>query len=428
MKTSVKHLSDTRVLVTVTVDKDALATAEQAAVKKLAKTVKVAGFRKGHVPLEVAKKHIDPNLLIQESLDRALSWAVAKVFLDSDLQALERPQVEVKKFVPGQQLEFTAEADVLPKVTLGDYKKLTITKPKITVAKADIDDVIERIRAGFSEKKTVKKDAQSGDEVVIDFVGKKDDVAFDGGTATDYALTLGSNSFIPGFEDALIGKAAGDSLDIPLSFPNDYHSKDLAGAKVVFSVTVKKVNQVVLPEVTDEFAAKVGPFTSVDDLKKDIKTEITAQKNREADDKIKDDVVAQLVKVSKVAVPAVLRADQIRSIEQDLTQNLAYQGMTFDQYLAQKGFKNRDEWAEKEAATVADERIKAGLVLAELSKVFAVTITDDEKAEQLATYRAQYANNPDMVKQFDDPQVQRELANRLITEKTVNQLVALNTN
>ncbi len=427
MNTTVKHLSETRVLVTFTLGASELEAAEQVALKKLSKTVKVAGFRKGHVPLEVAAKHVDPNLLGQDTLDNALSKAVAEGFISNKLQALERPEVDVKKFVPGKELEFTAEADVLPEVKLGDYKKLKAVKEPVAVTKGDVDEVIERIQKGFAEKQETKDAAKLGDEVVIDFVGKKDDVAFDGGTGTDYPLTLGSNSFIPGFEEALVGKKAGDTLDVPLTFPAEYHAKDLAGQEVVFSTTIKKVNQVVLPELTDELAAKAGPFTSIDDLQADIKSEIAAQKDREATDKLQDDLVKQLVAKSTVAVPNVLVEDQIRSIEQDMTQNLMYQGMSLEQYFESKGFADRDAWVEGEAKEAAVGRIKAGLVLAELSKAEKIEASADELAERINVFKQQYANNPDMAKRFDEPEIQREIANRLITEKAVSRLVELNT-
>ena len=426
MKTTVKHISDTRVLVTITLGTPELEAAEQVALKKLSKTTKVNGFRKGHVPLDMVKKHADPNELSQEMLENALSRAVAEAFLSEKLQALERPEVEVKKFVPGDTLEFTAEADVLPVVKLGDYKKLKAAKTPVKIAKKDVDEVIERIRTSFADKKEVKTAAKLGDEVVIDFIGKRDGVAFDGGTGNDYPLELGSGSFIPGFEEALIGLKAGDKKDVELTFPAEYHAKDLAGQKVTFETTVKKVNQKSLPELNDEFAAKAGPFTTMQELEDDIKRELTAQKEREASDKLKDDLVQQLVAKSKVSVPAVLRDDQIRSIEQDLTQNLMYQGMGFEQYLEQKGFADRDAWVAGEATEAADNRIKAGLVLAELSKELKIEATADELAAHIDTYRQQYANNPEMAKRFDEPEVQREVANRLITEKTVDELVALN--
>ncbi len=427
MNTTVKYLSDTRVRATIKVEATELKAAEQVALKKLSKTVKVNGFRKGHVPLEVVKKNVDPNALAQETLENALSRAVAESFIENKLQALERPEVEVKKFVPGESLEFTAEADVLPKVKLGDYKKLKATEKKISVAKKDVDEVVERIRKSMAEKKEVKRAAKLGDEAVIDFVGKKDGEAFPGGTGNDYPLELGSGSFIPGFEEAIVGLKKGDKKDIELTFPKDYHAPDLKGKKVVFETTVKKINEKALPELNDEFAAKTGPFTSMSELTADIRRELEAQKKREASDELKDSLVKQLVAKSNVAVPAVLREDQVRSIEQDLMQNLMYQGLSIEQYWEQKGYKDRDAWVKAEANEAADNRIKAGLVLSELSKVLKIEATADELADHLNTYRKQYANNPEMAKRFEEPEVQREVANRLITEKTVDELVKLNT-
>ncbi|MGB4767918.1 MAG: trigger factor [Candidatus Saccharimonas sp.] len=426
MKTTVKHLSDTRVLLTITAGTDELAAAELVALKKLAKDVKVNGFRKGHVPVEVVKKNVDPNVLAQETLENALSKAVADAFLSEDIRVLERPEVDVKKFVPGESLEFTAEADVLPQVTLGDYKKLSVELKPAKVTKKDIDEVVDRMRSGTSEKKETKKAAKLGDEVVIDFVGKMDGEAFEGGTGSDYPLVLGSNSFIPGFEEALAGVKVGDKRDIPLTFPTDYHAQQLAGKAVVFETTVNKVNEVVLPELNDEFAAKMGPFTSADELVKDVERELKARAEQTAADEQKDELVKQLVTKSKVAVPAVLREDQVKSIEQDLMQNLMYRGQSLEDYFAAQGFKDRDEWVEKEANDAADNRIKAGLVLAELSKVLKIDATADELAEHINRYKEQYANQPDMAKRFDEPEIQREVANRLITEKTVDELVKIN--
>lgn len=426
MKTTVTHESDTRVKVMIAADHAELAAAEQVALKRLAKTAKVNGFRTGHVPLEIVKKHADANALAQETLDAALNRAVAEAFLSNDLQVLAHPEVEIKKYVPGELLEFTAEADVLPEVKLGNYKKLKVKKAAVNVDKKEIDEVIERIQKGLSEKKEVKRAAKIGDETVIDFVGKKDGEAFHGGTGKDYPLVLGSNSFIPGFEDALVGLKAGDTKDVKLAFPKDYHVKDLAGQDVVFEVTVKKVNSVKLPALDDKFAAKAGSFTSMEDLRSDIKAEIAAQAERRAKDDLKDELVKQLVAKSVVSVPSVLRDDQIRSLEQDLRQNLMYRGRTLEQYFKEKGYADRDAWVKAEANDVADARIKAGLVLAQLSKELKIEATADELAAHINTYKQQYANNSEMAKHFDKPEAQREVANRLITEKTVDKLVELN--
>jgi len=428
MKTTVKHLSDTKVELTISLGEKELTDAEHVALSKLAKEIKVPGFRKGKVPANVAAKNVDQNLLMQQTMEDALSKAVAEAFIAEGLQALERPAVEVKKFVPRKEMEFTAEVEVLPKVKLGNYKNLKVEKKKVSVTATEVDDIITRMREGMAEKKEVTRAAKLDDEVVIDFVGKRDDIAFDGGTGTDYSLKLGSKTFIPGFEEGIVGKKTSETFDMPLEFPKDYHSSDLAGAKVVFTTTIKSVNELALPELTDEFAKKAGNnFTNVKDLKDDIKRELTAQKEREAAEKLKDDLVGALVVVSTVPTPQLLVDDQVRSIEQDMQRNLMYQNITLDQYIANQKFRDVADWKAKEVVPAAEKRVKAGLVLAELSKELKVEATSDELAEHINLYKQQYANDPEALKQFDQPEVQRDIANRLLTEKTVEKLVELNT-
>lgn len=424
MKTTVKHLSDTKVELTIVLGEKELKDAEHVALSKLAKNMKVPGFRKGKVPVSVAAKNVDPNTLGQQALDDALSKAVAEAFTSENIQALDRPQVEVKKFVPGKELEFTAETEILPAVKLGNYKKLTAKKQKVAVTAKDVNEIIERIQQGFATRKTVDRAAKDGDEVIIDFVGKKGEVAFDGGTAKDYTLKLGSSQFIPGFEEGIIGHKAGETFDLALTFPKEYHSKDLAGADVTFTTTLKEVKEIELPKVDDEFAAKAGPFTSADELKEDIKREITQQKEREATDKLKDELIAQLVEVSTVPVPAILVDDQARSIEQDMTQNLAYQGMTLEMYLDSKNL-TKEKWLETEVKEAAEKRVKAGLALSELSKVEKVTATDEELTEKIQQYQTQYGAKSGQ--DFTTPEVQRDIANRLLTDKTIDLLLELNT-
>lgn len=426
METTVKKLSETKVKLTIKVGAKELAAAEEVALTKLGKKVKVAGFREGKVPASVVAKNVDPGMLQEQTLDDALSRAVAEAFLNEKLQALDRPNVEVQAYVPRESLEFTAEVEVMPTVKLGDYKKLKASVDKVTVTDEEVDEIIERMRQGFATKEDVKREAKDGDEVLIDFVGKKDDVAFDGGTAKDYSLILGSHQFIPGFEEGIVGHKIGDTFDLDLAFPKDYHAKELAGAKVVFSVTLNTIKEVKLPAVDDEFAAKAGPFTSVDDLKEDIKREIAAQKEREAGEKLKDQLLEELVKVSTVPVPEILVNDQMQSIEQDFSQNLLYQGLTLESYFASKSFKDEADWREKEVKPAAVRRVEAALVLGELSKVEKITATNEELDAHVELYKQQYGNNPEALKQFEQPEVRRDIANRLLTEKTVDRLVELN--
>lgn len=426
MKTTVKNLSDTKVQLTINLDANELAAAEQVALVKLSKTAKVPGFRKGKVPASVAAKHVEPQALQEQLLDDAISRAVAEAFIAEKIQALDRPAVEITKYVPGDLLEFTAEVEIVPAVKLGDYKKLGKKADKVSVSDGDVEDVISRMQKSFAEKKEVERAAKEGDETVIDFVGKKDDVPFDGGAGTDYTLNLGSGQFIPGFEEGIVGHKAGETFDLALEFPKDYHAKDLAGQKVVFTTTLKKVVELVSPKVDDDFAKKAGDFKTVKELKDDIKREITTQKEREAGDKLKDDLINALVEVSTVSAPSVLVEDQARSIEQDFSQNLMYRGVDLHTYLEANGFKDEADWREKEVTPAAEKRVKASLVLNELSRAEAITATDAEIDEHVELHKKQYANNPEVLKQFETAEVRRDIANHYVTEKTISRLVELN--
>ncbi len=426
METTVKTLSETKVQLTITVGAKELAEAEQFALNKLSKTAKVPGFREGKVPASVAAKHVNQQALQEQALDDAISRAVAEAFVAESIQAIDRPSVEVKKYVPGEQLEFVAEVEVLPKIELGDYKKLTTKPKKLAVAAKEVDEVLDRMRAGFAEKKDVKRAAKKGDEVVIDFTGKKDGVAFDGGTATDYTLGLGSGQFIPGFEEGVIGHKDGETFDVEVAFPADYHSADLAGQPVTFTVTIKKVVESKLPEIDDEFAKKAGPFENVAELKDDIKSELSKQKESESDGTFKDDLITELVEKSKVTVPDVLVEDQMKSIEQDFQQNLMYRGMTLDAYIQSQGLADIEEWREKEVKPTALRRVQAGLVLAEVTKAEKIILTDAQIDEHVEVHKQQYAGNPEALKQFESPVVRRDIANHFLTETTIDRLVELN--
>lgn len=427
MKHTVKNQSDTKVLLTVTLDASELADIKQKTLARLASKVKVAGFRQGKVPANVVEKNVDPAMLSSEMLEDAVNMSAIEAFEAAKLTPLDRPKVNVDKYVPGQELEYTAEVEIIPAIKLGDYKKLKPAKAEATLTPKDIDEVITRLRGNASVKADVTRAAKKGDEVVIDFEGKDEDgKAVAGATGKDYSLELGSNTFIPGFEDGLIGKKAGDTFDLPLTFPKDYHHKPLAGAKVTFTTTVKAVKEVQLPELDDKFAASVGPFKTLDELKADVTRELTEQKEKEAVDKLKDSLVEQLVKGSHVPAPHVLIHDQLESIERDFVQNLMYRGMTLDDYLATIG-KTAEEWRESDLHQQAERRVQVGLVLAELSKVEGIEVAKEELEERMKQMLSQYGNAPEIVKQLDTPEARRDVANRVLTEKTVDRLVELNT-
>ena len=221
MKIKSKKLSDSRVEITVTLDAKDLAPARKKALEKLAKEIKVEGFRKGKVPAEIAQKFIPENDLNAETIDFAVRSTVIEAFKQAEKSPLVLPSVEVTKYVPGEMAEYTATADIIPEITLGDYKKLDVKAPVVKTTAKDVDTVLNNLAESFAEKKAIKRAAKLSDEVIIDFVGKKDGEAFKGGSAKDFKLVLGSKAFIPGFEDGIVGHEPGDKFDLKLTFPKE---------------------------------------------------------------------------------------------------------------------------------------------------------------------------------------------------------------
>lgn len=424
MKTKFKKISDSRVEITVTLDKKDLDQAKQKATEKLAKEIKVEGFRKGKVPVEVAKKFIPENDLNAETIDFAVRSTVIEAFQKEEKSPLVLPSINVTKYVPDEMAEYTATADIIPEVKLGDYKKLGVKMKETKVAEKDIQEILDNIAGSFAEKKVVKRAAKLSDEVIIDFVGKKDGEAFKGGSAKDYHLVLGSKSFIPGFEDGIVGHEPGDKFDLKLTFPKDYGVKDLAGAKTVFEVLLKQVNEVIKPAIDDEMAKKCGPFKTLDELKADISKNLEAQNKHQAEEKFKDELVNALVKKSTIPAPEILIDDQLRMIRDDMTRNAASQGVSFEEFLERNG-ETIETW-EKEARKIAETRVKASLALQTVAVEQKITVSDDLVNAKIAELRDVYKKSPEAIKSLKDPNVKIDIKNRMIIEATLDYLVKTN--
>ena len=418
MQVSKKELSATKVELTITLDAAELASYEEHVAAELAQNVTIQGFRKGKAPVELAKKHINQNELVNETLTHAVNGTTVKAFVEAKVNPLAMPKIEVKKFVPGQELEYTAVAEFMPEPKLGDYKKLKVKKPEAKVEKSEIEDVVSRIAKSYAEKTVVDRAAAKDDEVKIDFEGKKDGVAFAGGTSKDYTLVLGSNSFIPGFEDGIIGHKAGETFDLELTFPEDYHAEELKGAKTVFTVTLNEVKEVKQPELNADFAKKIDEkFTSMADLEADIEGNLKAQKQASLDQKYQDDLVAAFVKKCKMDIPEILIQDQFDAIKNDAIRNAMTYGMKFEELLDAQGIKE-EEW-EKEAKEIAKSRAEASVALQFLAKQEGITVTDDAVNEMIEALKKQYSANKEAVKNLGTKQVWENIKGRLIVEETV---------
>ena len=284
MQITRNDISETKVEFTVKAGLEELTHAKQSELKERAKTMKVAGFREGKAPLSVIEKQVDSNELQAKVINHTINDAYNKTIEDEKLRTFAQPEVEVKSFVPYTELEFTATVEIMPTIKLADYKKISKTVKKAAVTEKDVNEVLENLRARSATKTDTDKSAKDGDIVVIDFEGTdKDGQKVAGASGKDYSLTLGSKSFIPGFEEGLVGVKKGDKKELKLAFPKDYHADNLAGTKITFAVTVKNVQTLTKQKLDDAFAASIGPFKTMADLKKDIKTQLTGQKQQEAD-------------------------------------------------------------------------------------------------------------------------------------------------
>ena len=425
MKTKLKKLADSRVELTTTLDSDDLKKAAKLAVEELAKEIRVEGFRKGKVPVDVAKRFIPENDLNAKIVDIAVRTTVIESFNAEKQMPLMRPEINVTKFVPGEMLEYVSTVQVVPDVELGDWKKLGVKREMVKVEEKDINAVLNNIANSFSEKKAVKRAAKLTDEVIIDFVGKKDGVAFPGGSADNYNLVLGSKSFIPGFEDGIVGHEPGDKFELELTFPKDYGMPDLAGVKTVFSVLLKQVNEVTVPKIDDELAKKVGPFKDLKALKEDIKTNLAMQNEERIENKFKDDLVKELVKKSKIGpIPEILINDQMHGIRDNLERNAQTNGMTAEEYL-KRGNETMESW-EKKAKKAAEENVKASLCLQTLAVNEKVSVDDKLVEAKIAELRDVYRKSPEALKNLKNPEVKQDIKNRLTIEATLNLLAKTN--
>lgn len=409
---------------TVEFDKNDLEPARIKALSRLARDVKIPGFRNGKAPANIVEQHVDPNQLASETLDIAVRTAIPKLFDGTDMMPISIPHVEIAKYVPGEMAEITVKADIMPEVKLGDYKKIVATYDEPEISDKDVDDVLNRIAESFAESKVVKRAAKMTDEVIIDFVGKKDGIAFDGGSAKDFKLVLGSGQFIPGFEEGIVGLASGDKKDLKISFPEDYHVADLAGQPVVFEVLVKQVNERVKPAIDDELAKKTGAFDNIKALREDIRKNISSHAENEALEHYKDELLMKLVDSSKTEAPATLVQEQFEHMKEDIMRNLKSQGASIEDYLEHRKQK-REEW-EEEVKEAAKRRILGSIVVQKLADELGIEITDAEAEEQVAQMKEAYKKDAEASKQLDDPQVKANIKNRMRVERTIDKLVEIN--
>lgn len=422
MQSVKKQLSPTKVELTISADQAFLDRVKDHVLGDLAKNVNLAGFRKGHAPKALVEKNLDQATLQSQFLDHAINDLYVEAMSEEKLRPVAQPEVNMTKFVPFTTLEFKATVEVVGKVTLPDYKKIKMAKTVEATTDKDVTGVLDDLRRRDSTKKDVKRESQDGDEVVIDFTGvdAKTKEAISGAAGTDYPLTLGSNSFIPGFEPELIGLKAGAEKTFDVTFPKDYGTKELQGKKVSFTVKVQTVRAQELPKLDDAFAATVGPFKSLAELKSDIKKQIQTEKENQAQRTLENNLLARIAEEAKADIPTVLVDEEIERMEAEEKRNLVYRGQTWQEHLDAEG-KN-DAQHKEGLRESAEARVKTGLVLGEVAEAEGINVTDAELTERISQLRQQYTDKQ-MQDELDKPENRRDLGSRIITEKTIAKLI-----
>jgi trigger factor len=414
--------SETEVKLSVIVSEDILGNIKNSVLKQVRKTIKITGFREGKAPLELVEKNVDPSMLQTQFLEEAINRLYVDAAKKEQLRPVGQPEISITKFVPFTTLEFEAIVQVIGTVKVGDYKKIKLAKTEVKVTEKDVNEVIQSLKTRVAEKKDVDRKAKNGDQVWIDFTGTDTQgTPIKGADGKDYPLLLDSNTFIPGFEENLIGANAGEEKSFTLTFPSDYGVKSLAGQNVKFTVTVTKVQEVIEPEVNDEFAAKVGPFKNLKQLKDDIKQQLKIERQNQSDREYESQLVEKITDKSSVALPQSLVEEQVERMLRDIQQNLVYRGQTIQEFYESEG-KSEEDYRKEVLTPQAEKRVKAGLVLSEISELEGVDVTAEELDIRIQILKGQYKDEA-MQTELDNPENRRDIASRILTEKTIQKLV-----
>lgn len=416
-----ENISPTKIKLTLAADQATMDQIKHHVLTDFAKTAKIQGFREGKAPLSVVEKSVDSTKLQSEFLQHAINQLYAEAVNENRLRPIDQPQVNVTKFVPYTDLEMTAEVEVVGDISLPDYKKIMLEKPVVKVTAKDVDEVIKTLQTRMAERKGVTRAAKNGDEATIDFAGvdakTKEPIA--GADGKEYPLVLGSDSFIPGFEEKLVGLKPGEEKTFDITFPKDYGVSALQNKKVTFTVTITQLNELVTPKVDDAMAAKVGPFASLDELKADIKKQVTAERSQELDRQYESELLEKIATKTKVAIPEALVAEEVERQVEQLKQNIVYRGQTWQEYLKSEG---KDEAEFKKALQPAAElRVTAGLALSEIADSENISVSKEEVDIRLQLLKGQYTD-PTMQAEFDKLETRREIAQRILSEKTIAKL------
>ena len=424
MKVTAEKIYNQQVVLEIEVEAAEVEKATEKAYKRIANKVNIPGFRKGKAPKKIVEQHVGKQAILDEAFDIVAPKAFNDALDEQKIDPVTRPQIEVVTLEEGKNLVFKATVTPKPEVALGEYKGLKVEKEAVEVKDEEVDKQIEQMRDRQGKMVDAPEGAEvkSGDFTTLDFKGFVDGEAFDGGEGKDYPLQIGSNSFIPGFEDQLIGAKIGEQRDVNVKFPEEYHSKELAGKDAKFECTIRSIKSKELPALDDEFAKKASTFQTLDELKADIREKLTKNAEQKAENDRKSAAIQQATDNITVDIPAVMIDNRVTAMIQEMAMRLEQQGMKLEQYLQYAGTdiaKIREDYRE-----TAEKNVKTDLMLEAVAKAEEIKVEAADLDAEIGAMAAAYGATPAQVQKIIKEQGRiGDLAATVLRKKTAQFVV-----
>ena len=418
MSVQVENLEKNMAKLTIEVSAEDLEKALESAYQKQKKQISVPGFRKGKVPRAMIEKMYGVDVFYEDAANALMQQNYAAAVDESGIDIVSRPTVDVVQIEKGKPFIFTAEVAVKPEVTLGKYMGVTVTKIDTSVSDEEVDEALEKERNNNARTINVTdRPVAQGDTAVIDFEGFVDGEAFEGGKGENYPLTIGSGSFIPGFEEQLVGAEAEKEVEVKVTFPEDYHAEELKGKEAVFKCTVHEIKAKELPEIDDEFAAEVSEFDTLEEYKADVKAKIKEQKAADGKRNQEDQAVEQAVKNAEYEIPQPMIDTQTTQMVEDFAQRIQSQGITLEQYFQFTGLTA--EKMMEDMKPQALKRIQTRLVLEKVAEVENIQPTEEEVNEEISKMAEAYKMEADKLKELLGERELEQMKKDMAVQKAV---------
>ena len=418
MSLQVEKMEKNMAKLTIEVSAEELDKAMQNAYLKARGKISIPGFRKGKAPRKMIEQMYGKGIFLEDAANALIPEHYSKALEECDLEIVSQPEIDVTQAEPGKAFIFTAEVAVKPEVTLGEYKGVEVPKSETEVTDEDIDAEIKKEQEKNSRTVTVEdRGAENGDITTIDFEGFADGVAFEGGKGTDYPLTLGSGSFIPGFEDQLVGAKAGDHVEVNVTFPEEYQAAELAGKAAVFQCDVKKVETKELPELDDDFAQDVSEFDTLAEYREDVKKNLTEKKEKEARAAKENTAVDKAIENAEMEIPDAMLNTQVRQMMNDFASRMQSQGLTMEQYFQFTGMTA--EKMQEEMKPQALKRIQTRLVLEKIAETENIEVSEDEVNEEISKMAEMYKMEADKLKELLGDRELEQMKKDMAVQKAV---------